>query len=344
LLAALGTLLTATLPQSNPTLALLQLTAARAIGGLSLGGLMSQSYALALESSETVRQKTTGMLINVYFGVSVCLLAAWHTISRITGLGWATELAAISGWITLCTLAVAAFAVESPSFLMDAGRTGDAVLALNRVGALNGVGSEAEAAIAAAVGDTSLPAKDRSDPNPGGLWQTEWLLRNACVGVAFFASASAWFALNLSAGALSKDVLLNLVMLTLVDVPCYVLASKLAEKCGTQLAATRLLVAGAIVMVGLSVLGQLSATQAAITLFALAGKGCVSGAFSLLWVLPAEIYPTTCRGAALGFANICGRVGAILAPLMANYLSLPATAASCAGIAVTGAVALTFLD
>jgi len=66
----------------------------------------------------------------------------------------------------------------------------------------------------------------------------------------------------------------------------------------------------------------------------------ISGAFALMWVLPVELYPTTVVGAGLGFANVCGRLGGMIAPVVTSGLPLKAIAVVCAGITLAGGVAL----
>ena len=85
-------------------------------------------------------------------------------------------------------------------------------------------------------------------------------------------------------------------------------------------------------------------SQPAITAAALAGKFCISAAFGLLWVLPAEMYPAHCLGAALGFANVCGRSGSMLAPVATAALPLWGTAAACCAVSLAGAAALAAID
>ena len=107
----------------------------------------------------------------------------------------------MAGWLTAAGWGVDRYTVESPVFLFSVQRRDDAANALRRIAAINGVPHDtSEPTIVAASRTPSGEgggAKPREVPR---FWQKEWVRRNACVGIAFFASAASWFALNLSAG------------------------------------------------------------------------------------------------------------------------------------------------
>ena len=131
----------------------------------------------------------------------------------------------MAGWLTAAAWGVDRYTVESPGFLFSVKRRDEAADALRHIAAANGVPHEASERAITAASRTSVSdgdgERDASGVEPLRFWQKEWQRRNVCVGVAFFASAASWFALNLSAGSLSPSALLNLVLLTLIDLPAY---------------------------------------------------------------------------------------------------------------------------
>ncbi len=44
----------------------------------------------------------------------------------------------------------------------------------------------------------------------------------------------------------------------------------------------------------------------------------VSGAFTVIYLYTAEMYPTVVRGTALGLSSLAGRIGGIIAPLVSD--------------------------
>ena len=54
------------------------------------------------------------------------------------------------------------------------------------------------------------------------------------------------------------------------------------------------------------------------TIFAIVGKFGVSGTFGVIYVHASELYPTPVRSIGVGIASAMGRVGGILAPIVAS--------------------------
>ena len=283
LLAASGALLTAAagLHHANPGRSMALVLAGRAVGGFALGGLMPQALALAVEASETAQATAVGMLLNVYYCGAVALLAGYHYSISAARLPWAMEITGLGAFLGLATAGVAACAVESPSFLLSAGRAEAAAASLRRIASINGAGDEAADLIAAVVRlqSDSPPSPLGPVSAPEGLCRRAWLRRNACVGVAFFAVAASWFGLNLSAGALASEArrrlwprrcrkkshaapfparqaMLSLLLLTLVDVPAYAVGGWLAERYGLRHTAAGAFAVGGAILASLAYLAS----------------------------------------------------------------------------------------
>ena len=52
-----------------------------------------------------------------------------------------------------------------------------------------------------------------------------------------------------------------------------------------------------------------------VTALAIGGKLAATGAFNVVYVFSAEVYPASVRGAGFGLCNVCARAGGLLAPL-----------------------------
>ena len=125
------------------------LIAARALTGFGVGGLMSQSFALALESSESARSKSGGVKVNLYYCLAVILIAAFHLVvassSPLLGLAWQAEIVLLAAIILGGSLAVGMVAEESPPYLMAVGKVDEAEAALRRIARTNGIEAVATA-------------------------------------------------------------------------------------------------------------------------------------------------------------------------------------------------------
>lgn len=59
-----------------------------------------------------------------------------------------------------------------------------------------------------------------------------------------------------------------------------------------------------------------------VIIFSLVGKFGISAAFAVIFVYSAEIFPTEYRGVGVGGCSMCARVGGIMAPFVADLVSL----------------------
>lgn len=58
--------------------------------------------------------------------------------------------------------------------------------------------------------------------------------------------------------------------------------------------------------------------NAARIFFSMAGKLFISGCFGVIYLLGAELYPTSARATGLGSAVLFGRIGSIVAPYIVD--------------------------
>ena len=58
------------------------------------------------------------------------------------------------------------------------------------------------------------------------------------------------------------------------------------------------------------------------TTLALLGKFGATGAFAMIYVYTAELYPNALRAVGVGVASATGRVGSILAPFIADLVTI----------------------
>jgi len=52
------------------------------------------------------------------------------------------------------------------------------------------------------------------------------------------------------------------------------------------------------------------------------GKGAITYSYALIYLFTAELYPTVIRGAGLGVGTMMSRIGGVIAPLVADLVSL----------------------
>ena len=115
-------------------------------------------------------------------------------------------------------------------------------------------------------------------------------------------------------GSLTKSFGYTLAI-SLAQLPGYFLAAWLVERWGRR---TTLSVFLAVSAVAAFLFSQ-SSTVTAVLCFGMLLSASNLGAWGVLYAVTPEIYPTRLRGAAAGAAAACGRVAAIVAPLLVPW-------------------------
>lgn len=142
------------------------------------------------------------------------------------------------------------------------------------------------------------------------LWVTWWMVNFAYYG------AFSWMPSLLSAefGTLTKSFTYTLIM-SLAQLPGYLLAAWLVERVGRNRTLAGMLVASALAALCFS---QAHSVAMIIT-FGILLNAANLGAWGVLYAVTPEIYPTVLRATGAGAAAAVGRIAAIIAPLIVPW-------------------------
>ena len=162
----------------------------------------------------------------------------------------------------------------------------------------------------------------------------------------------AYYALAFSAGALSDHLLLNFVLLGCCDLPGAAIASRALEGDGARATARKMILSAGALLLALAALQANTAAFDAIvgvdeahagvaTALALLGKTASSGAFTAVYVLTTQLYPTRLAAAGLGCGSMFGKIGAALGPPLSALLPLPLSLALIGSLSLAVAAATT---
>ena len=155
------------------------------------------------------------------------------------------------------------------------------------------------------------------------------ILSWACVSASYYGLAY-------SAGALSKRVVLNFVLLNLADVPGYFAAGYLTKLAGTEpvMILFSCLAGVSLVLVSLK-------APAGVGIF---GKFCTAGMFQQIYAMTTERFPAEVRATAFGTCRVAAMLATFFAPPLARTAERdPATFlvfAAMAGVVAVCALAL----
>ena len=199
----------------------------------------------------------------------------------------------------------------------------------------------------AAYASISMPAEQQLDwtdlfaAKDGTLWLT------LTFGAMEISYNLAFYVIIFSAGAISNQLLLNLVLLAAADLPGSTLSGLACDRVGAKTTALGFLAGGSVVLLLLatytgwmqsSAEPLLPAAAVVTSALSLLGKSMCSGAFTAIYLLFSECYPTKLRSAALGSGMMFGKLGAAAASPLTTAVPL-VTSLSISGGALLAAAA-----
>ena len=277
--------------------------AMRVIGGAVSGGTAPTAFSWAMELTPLKARTRATTAMNVLWVLGPLLIAAWHVVTR--RLSWRVEALGLAAF-PLVAAAVARVSVpESPEFL-----AARAAPPPQREPEVYGIVGHLDPDVVAV--DAVAPAEPVEAPPPSPLRQL-WLehrrplvplvLSWACVSASYYGLAY-------SAGALSKRVVLNFVLLNLADVPGYFAAGYLTKLGGTEpvMVLFSCLAGASLVLVALK-------APAFVGIF---GKFCTAGMFQQIYAMTTERFPAEVRATAFGVCRVAAMLATFFAPPLAR--------------------------
>ncbi|KAK9841410.1 hypothetical protein WJX74_005255 [Apatococcus lobatus] len=326
------------------------LIAARFFVGVGLGGVPA-SFALFMEFLPTSDRAKWLVVLQGFWTVGTVVEAglAWLVLYP---LGWRWLLALSSLPLFLLTL-LFPLLPESPFFLVSVGRTAAAQQVLQRVAHINGrplpkgrLKGRQEPSLELShpkdqPAPLELPALGPLGPPVAaflqqlrGIYTRDLAITSCCFQFVWFVNALAYYGVVLlttsihggdaseSGAGCGEDGRLNIsnkdflaiLITSAAEMPGLLIAALLIDIIGR-----RRTVAGGIFVTGLFIL-PLAFNPPVDTVFLFGARAAEMGAFTSLYIYTPEAYPTAVRSFGLGIANMCSRVGAVLAPFFAVYL------------------------
>ena len=202
--------------------------AMRVIGGAVSGGTAPTAFSWAMELTPHKARTRATTAMNVLWVLGPLLIAAWHVVTR--RLSWRVEALGLAAFPLVAAAVARVFVPESPEFL-----AARAAPPPQREPEVYGIVGHLDPDVAAA--DAVAPAEPLEAPRSRSPLARLWhehrrplvplILSWACVSASYYGLAY-------SAGALSKRVVLNFVLLNLADVPGYFAAGYLTKLAGTE--------------------------------------------------------------------------------------------------------------
>ena len=276
--------------------------AMRVIGGAVSGGTAPTAFSWAMELTPLKARTRATTAMNVLWVLGPLLIAAWHVATRHAS--WRVEALGLAAFPLFAACIARVFVPESPEFL-----AARAAPPPQREPEVYGIVGHLDPDVVAE--DAVAPA----EPLPSArsplakLWHEHrrplvpLVLSWACVSASYYGLAY-------SAGALSKRVVLNFVLLNLADVPGYFAAGHLTKLAGTE-----------PVMVLFSCLAGVSLVLVALkapAFVGIFGKFCTAGMFQQIYAMTTERFPAEVRATAFGVCRVAAMLATFFAPPLAR--------------------------
>ncbi|XP_058016062.1 solute carrier family 22 member 6-A-like [Ahaetulla prasina] len=280
----------------------------------------------------------TGMALSG-FGLSIaCLIVEWiptqhRTITiALTGLAYTLGQILLAGlaysirdWRWLQVAVSAPYLIfllyswwyaESARWLIQSGQASKAVGVLQRVARIN----KKQEAGARITTEVLLSSMEKELSSCKSTYTISDLVRTPTIRRIFFCLSMVWFSVSFSYYGLVMDlqnfgvsIYLIQVIFGAVDFPAKLVVTITMSYIGRRVSLTAfLLTAGTIIITNLFVPLEMQTLR---TSLAVIGKGCLSAAFTCVFLFTTELYPTPVRQTGLGFGSTMARVGGMVSPL-----------------------------
>ena len=305
---------------------ILGLDASRLIGGFGIGGTAA-GFMLAIEHANERERSATAKALNIYnHAAGYMMLAAIHGTCGAFALSWRFELVSYAVALAAFTFVVAAVVPESPEFLAQAK-------------------PQYRSWLARSITPPSSP-KPGSDGGEGSiaqLLQWRYSASTARLTLCFIAGIVMYYTLSFRAGSISDSLVVNIMLLSLLDIPGYVLADlllKRQEASGRDLPRTvsRHMALCAALHLAVGVASALGIPLVAV--LTTVGKMAVAGVMQLNYLMPAKLFPPRLRSTALGVASGCARIVCMAVPAVARELSLFTSSMISVALALAASLAI----
>lgn len=291
---------------------LTMLLAARFVIGLGLGAELPVASTLVSEFSPTKQRGRITVLLESFWAVGWILAAmiGYFVIPNTGDWGWRWAL--LLGAIPLLyAIIVRRQLPESVRFLESRGLNEQAEQSVRYFEAASNVAPV-----------KSKPAKKLGKIRTRELFTATYLPTTLAIWATWFFvnfsyyGAFTWMPSLLADqfGSLTKSFGYTLAI-SLAQLPGYFLAAWLVERWGRRTTLSVFLAVSAVA----AFLFSSSSTVTAVLVFGMLLSASNLGAWGVLYAVTPEIYPTRLRGAASGAAAACGRVAAIIAPLLVPW-------------------------
>ncbi|KAM3606834.1 uncharacterized protein V6R79_024146 [Siganus canaliculatus] len=281
----------------------------RFLTGFGLIGTGFNSMVLSIEWVDTRHRSLVGVMGSLCWSAGNMLLAAFAFLIN----DWRTLNMAVTAPLVLAVLTWW-WIPESARWLLANGKVEQAQFYLDKCAKLN-KGQKLESVVKLETLTDVRVTENNKNYTYIHLFKTPRMRRLAVLtGIAWYGVAATYYGISLNIAGFDLSMYLTHFIYAAIEVPAKLLIFWLMDKVGRRkcLAGT-LLLSGLCIAITVSVPKDLWYVRAVAGVM---GKGSSEASFATASLYTTELYPTVVRQNGIGYTNLAGRLGVIVAPLI----------------------------
>lgn len=282
------------------------------VGGTVHGAFLTIAV-IGLETVGPTKRIWTGMFVQMFFAFGEMYLAfvAW----LIRDWMWINLACAIP---CVFYLTYWWFVPESPRWLISKGRLKEAKKILETIAKTN------SKSISPHLLESTLQQKKIESDSHAKLWhifgRPVLLRRTLILMFNWMIVSMTYYGVIMNSGNLAGDFYVNFFLMCLAEIPGLLVGLAVLDKLGRRFSNSGSMIVGGLACICtiFTVVFGGKDLQPLTIVLAFIGKAGAAAAFGIVYIFTAELIPTVVRNAAMGSCSCAARVGAMLAPYIAN--------------------------
>ncbi|XP_067674282.1 organic cation transporter protein-like [Haliotis asinina] len=277
--------------------------------GMSSTAIWMNGFVVGVELVGPSKRRWTGIIVELFWSAGYFIAVGAAYFIR----DW-QHLQLVLSVPTVLFLAYYWFIPESPRWLITKRKYEMAKGILQRAAKVNKVTLSSDLFSGKVLDST------KSEP----IWKifTSLTLLSRCVIVFinWLVCSLGYYGLGLNVASLGGSVYANGLIAGTTEVVSYIACILLLDRTGRKSLHCVSMILGGICCTATMfpvLYGAGGLTWLTITL-ALVGRAFVSASFAIVWLYTSELFPTVIRNSTMSVANVCGRLGGVISPYIAN--------------------------
>ncbi|XP_067674869.1 organic cation transporter protein-like [Haliotis asinina] len=283
----------------------------RVLGSMCGIAAFTSSFVLTMEMTGPSRRVFVGIIVEVFWcmglftlGLLAYFIRSWQTLQLCISVP--TALYILYYWVI----------PESPRWLISRGRIPEAQVVIRKMASVNGVELPEVMLEKITVDDDNVKAVRVTQ-----MFTTPWLLFvTVIIFFNWFVASMVYYGLGLNVQNLSGDIYLNFTIANIVEFVSYMMCVTLLDRLGRKFLQCGCMLLGGIACVCtmFPVLYGTSSIDWVTVALSMVGKFGAAGAFAIVYIYTAELFPTVVRNSGVGVSSFFARIGGMVSPYIAD--------------------------